>query len=475
MQKKQKHLIGFFGVRIAWLAASSAVLFVAMFFQTRILPGVHVGAIGVGRLTKQEAVDRVTRAFAEPRLTLAVADRTWGVSAKELGAACDVEAAVDAAFAVGRTSGLTDGVYRTATRMKTPMSCTWSDQMLAQRLNDIAVQVGTPPQNATLAYRDGTFVIVPDQDGTLFDVQLFKDRVTIAVAAGTPVTVHLAPTVGKADVTVDDLNEPKRVAEGMLARELTLTARGTQFRVERERLAAWIIVQVLSKTDTNEVASLAPVVNGAKVTVGFDETAMRAYLETLAAQVDAIPQPQETLVSTHKVEVIKNGVPGNKLAVNEALSLLMQGMQNGTPDTLELPMIEVPFPILYVDPPPAPVATGKAILVDLTKQQEYDYEDGELVYSTKISSGLNDWTPVGSFHVLGKTKLQKMSGPGYYVPNVPHILWFKAGGYSLHGVYWHNDFGIRPRSHGCVGEPLDAAEWVYNWAEVGTPVIIYKS
>lgn len=87
---------------------------------------------------------------------------------------------------------------------------------------------------------------------------------------------------------------------------------------------------------------------------------------------------------------------------------------------------------------------------------------------------MNDWTPTGNFKIYAKTKRQKMSGPDYYVPNVPDILWFK-GDYSLHGVYWHNDFGIRPRSHGCVGQPLDSAAWLFDWAEVGTPVVIYKS
>ena len=475
MRKKQKHLIGFFGVRIAWLGASCAVLFVATFFQTRILSGVHIGVIGVGGLTRQEAMNRVTNAFSEPRLTLAVGDRTWNISAKDLGANCDVASAVEKAFVAGRRSGLTDFVYRTVARSPITASCEWSDGTLHKRLTDIATVVGTPPQNATLAYRNGTFVVVPDHDGTVFGTQQFKDRVTAAVGAGKVVTVHLSPTVAKAEVTADDLNEPKRVAEGLLARQLTLTARGTQFRVQRDQLANWIIVQVLSKTDTKTVASLAPMVNGPKVTVGFDEAAMRAYLTSLAAQVDTLPLPQETLVSAHKVEVVKNGVPGSQLAVDEALSRLMQGMLDGLVDTFDLPVIEVPFPILYVDPPPAPVVTGKAIMVDLTKQQEYDYEDGALVYSTKISSGINDWTPTGTFKVLGKSLKQKMSGPGYYVPNVPHILWFKAGGYSIHGVYWHHDFGIRPRSHGCVGEPLAEAEWIFNWAEVGIPVVIYKS
>ncbi len=475
MRKKQTHHLVYLGVRGAWLAASGAVLFVAMFFQARILPGVHVGVVSIGGLTRQEATSRVARAFTDQRLVLEASNRTWRISANELGADCDVASAIDAAFAVGRTSGLTDTVYRTVARSPIITTCTWSDGTLHARLADIAAQVGAPPQNATLTYQNGTFEIVPDHDGAVFGIQAFKDQVTQSISVGAAATVHLASSVGTAAVTSDDLKEPKQVAEALLTRQLTLIAHGTQFHVQRDQLAHWIIVQVMTRTDAHTVASLAPVLVGAKVTVGFDDAAMRAYLESLAAQVDVAPQPQETLMSAHKVEVMKDGVPGSQLAVDEALSKLMQDVSTGDTVTLDLPMIEVPFPILYVTPPPAPVPTGKAIGVDITTQMEYDYEDGVLVYSSKISSGIHDWTPVGTFHVLGKTVKQKMSGPGYYVPNVPWILWFKAGGYSLHGVYWHHDFGIRPRSHGCVGEPLTEAEWIYHWADVGIPVVIYKS
>ena len=34
---------------------------------------------------------------------------------------------------------------------------------------------------------------------------------------------------------------------------------------------------------------------------------------------------------------------------------------------------------------------------------------------------------------------------------------------ALHGAYWHNDYG-RPRSHGCVNLPSEAAKFLYRWS-----------
>ena len=60
-----------------------------------------------------------------------------------------------------------------------------------------------------------------------------------------------------------------------------------------------------------------------------------------------------------------------------------------------------------------------------------------------------------------------MVGPDYEQPNVPYVMYF-YGAYSLHGAYWHNDFG-RPRSHGCVNLPVADAKWLFYWTEPPLP------
>ena len=126
---------------------------------------------------------------------------------------------------------------------------------------------------------------------------------------------------------------------------------------------------------------------------------------------------------------------------------------------------------------PAPLAppcmVGKCILVSLSYQVLQAYDNGNLVMSSSVSTGIKGHaTPTGTFGIYGKTRSQKMSGPGYYLPNVPYILWFK-GDYSLHGTYWHHNFG-HPMSHGCVNLPTPFAESLFNWADVGTQVTIVR-
>ncbi len=124
------------------------------------------------------------------------------------------------------------------------------------------------------------------------------------------------------------------------------------------------------------------------------------------------------------------------------------------------------------DAPSVPVPTivsGKQIVVDLSDQRVYAYENGQLVRNVLVSTG--EWyapTVVGDFSIYLKYDSQLMTGPGYYLPGVPWVMYFYQG-YSLHGTYWHSNFG-HPMSHGCVNLPTEEAAWFYTWAPMGTPV-----
>jgi LysM repeat protein len=119
------------------------------------------------------------------------------------------------------------------------------------------------------------------------------------------------------------------------------------------------------------------------------------------------------------------------------------------------------------------ITTGKQIVVDLSDQRVYAYENGALVRNVLISSGM--WyapTVTGDFRIYLKYDSQLMTGPGYYLPGVPWVMYFYQG-YSLHGTYWHSNFGT-PMSHGCVNMPTPEAAWLYTWAPIGTPVHVQQ-
>jgi lipoprotein-anchoring transpeptidase ErfK/SrfK len=116
--------------------------------------------------------------------------------------------------------------------------------------------------------------------------------------------------------------------------------------------------------------------------------------------------------------------------------------------------------------------SGRWIDVNLSRQRLTAYQGTRVVYTSLASTGLpRTPTVTGRFAVQRKLVSTLMRGPGYYLPKVPYTMYF-YGGYAIHGTYWHHNFG-HPMSHGCVNLPTPAAAWLFNWASVGTPVVVH--
>ena len=125
----------------------------------------------------------------------------------------------------------------------------------------------------------------------------------------------------------------------------------------------------------------------------------------------------------------------------------------------------------------------KRLEVSLSRQEVLAYERDQLVFRTRISSGMPNSkprsngiptaTPRGNFYIDKKMPLRHM-GDGrltsnleaYELPGVPWVSYFHLTGVAFHGTYWHCDYG-RPRSHGCVNMRPEEAKWLFRWS---TPV-----
>ena len=122
--------------------------------------------------------------------------------------------------------------------------------------------------------------------------------------------------------------------------------------------------------------------------------------------------------------------------------------------------------------------SAKLLIVDISDQWAYAYEDGIQVFAAPTSTGKDGFhTPTGTFTILlkyhTKTLQGRANGESWYQENVPYVLFYTNRGHALHSAPWlaPSVFGSgERRSHGCVNLPVDAAGWFYTWAPVGTTV-----
>ncbi len=160
----------------------------------------------------------------------------------------------------------------------------------------------------------------------------------------------------------------------------------------------------------------------------------------------------------------------------------------------------LPAPPTATPPPgPAPVGGvpqiyGQLILVSLSQQWLWAYQDRHLLYDTPITSGMPQLpTPDGTFNVqyhaadITFYSPWQPPSPYYYAPeHVNYALYFLYNGYYIHDAPWRETFGpgtnyphtepdgtTATGSHGCVNVPTPAGKWLYYWAADGATVRIY--
>lgn len=122
---------------------------------------------------------------------------------------------------------------------------------------------------------------------------------------------------------------------------------------------------------------------------------------------------------------------------------------------------------------------GKIIIVNLSQQKLSYFQDGFRIATNQVSTGRWGFaTPIGEFAVQNKTPRAYSKAYGLYMP---YWMAFYRGQYGLHELpEWPNGYkeganhlGI-PVSHGCVRLGVGAAKKLYDWAEVGTKIIVQK-
>ncbi|HEU0166714.1 MAG TPA: L,D-transpeptidase family protein [Chloroflexota bacterium] len=136
--------------------------------------------------------------------------------------------------------------------------------------------------------------------------------------------------------------------------------------------------------------------------------------------------------------------------------------------------------------------TAKKIVVSLSQQKLWAYDGDNVVVSSLITSGGPDLpTPTGTFHILGRYPHFVFHSPWpkgspYWYADSPttYALLFESSGYFIHDAPWRSWFGPGSNAvagtpgggntgtHGCINAPFGVAGQLYNWADVGMPVII---
>ncbi len=156
------------------------------------------------------------------------------------------------------------------------------------------------------------------------------------------------------------------------------------------------------------------------------------------------------------------------------------------------PTLPPPTPTLTASPPagtqtygpPNGVnipATGQYILVSISQQRMYAYQDGQLVFSCVVSTGSGNSTRTGTFPILDKIPNAYADNWNFWMPDWMGIYWVGNLEDGIHAVpvlpgggrLWEDSLGT-PVSYGCVVLGQNDAQQLFDWAQIGTVVKIIR-
>lgn len=313
-----------------------------------------------------------------------------------------------------------------------------------------------------------SFTVVPGKDGLV----AVSAPVEKAVAASfstdtesTEVTVEL--TQKAAPISSDEARKAATTATDRLSRKLVVTNGSEKtFTIPSEKIAEWTTTAANTDKGTIEVS--------------YNDEAITAYLaEQLPAALNQEKVDQENIVSPQGQRLLVRTAGHDGVVVSDtsqAATQVIDALNAGKDVTATVTAKVTTFETKNTEVPSNfGVPNGDPwLLVDLTSQTVTAYRGTTQVNHFNVSTGLptpDRVSDTGTFYMWHKTTSQTMRGPGYVTPNVKWVSYYN-GGEGFHAAPWNLN-GIAKGvagSHGCINMIPSEAQWVYDFAPIGTKV-----
>lgn len=439
-------------------------IFFSKAYQGKIYPKITIAGVKVGGLTIDAAKTAVNSKAQELNAqgpVITYNSTTIKPKLDELGVSFNVDSVVSDAFKYGRQGSLkqkiTENIKLLIQGHQVEISPVIDETKFNQYLSQLAKVAEKEPVNANLVINQGVITTSPSEVGRGLDKDKLKKELTDFINSGkdeatgqiSMVTADLEPQI-KEDGTTD----AKAQAEKFLtAAPLSVTFGTNTWTADRAEIGTWI--------------KFSP--SGNKLTASVDPT---AFVNWIANKVEIPAKDRQVQDGTG--QVLAEGQDGLGVDKNTLIAQLKDAVVNTKPNSsFALVTFAIPRGQTTVYPDAMPGRfPGRYIDINLSKQTLYAFEGSNLVNQFLISSGIKSHpTITGLFYVYAKDRYALMHGTDYYLPNVPYVSWY-SGDYSIHGTYWHHNFG-HVMSHGCINMYTPDAEWIYGWDSIGTPVFIH--
>lgn len=451
----------------------AASLYISMAYADTILPGIKIAGRDVSGMSRDEAVSNIDQSLLG-EIELKVADDSIVVDPLTVGITWPVEQTVKDTFLIGHSQNVWDNlgqILKTLfiTRSQT-LDASVDEVVLNQFVQENIASYIKEPVDATLSIVNNQVVVNHEEDGMgIYLVKLKEDIKQAVLMNQDKAVIEVKTEVIEPNVKAKELANYKAKIEELAAVPIAVDINGASYSIALADKINWY---QLVKTDNAFDIQLNKQAVTATVAAVAKKYDVKAVNEQVSENGVLLAQGQDGLKinQTNLVDGITNAA--NQVVAGKNQVAPVVAVLDVTPkETITVASTDQSVvPAIQTD--------AKFIQVSLAKQKMYLFEGGQLVNVFAISSGKAGMdTPRGVHQIFNKALRPYSATYGLYMPYWQAIT--ADGKYGIHELpEWPNGYkeganhlGV-PVSHGCMRLGEGPAGYVYDWAPVGTAVIV---
>jgi vancomycin resistance protein YoaR len=233
---------------LAVFGASFAVGY-ARVHEGRVLPGVDIDGVSLAGLDREAAEIKLRQSLPElwdGNLVIDIGGASESVAYSDIRRDYDMEWMLDQALGVGRGPNFIEQLQEQLRVLINGTSVSpavqWDNNLLAQRVAQIAMAAQLAPVSATLERVDGRYVVTPSSDGLAIDVEGAVASALAAINNTSPADAHVnvSTSVVLPQINTQVAQQAADTAERVMGTDVSLAGQELVTTIPSAVLRGWV-------------------------------------------------------------------------------------------------------------------------------------------------------------------------------------------------------------------------------------------
>lgn len=432
------------------------------YYSDRFTPNTEYKSVDISNLTLEEANEHIAKVISDQEFKLVEnGEEVATVSIADLDPSFDTQSELEQVYySQNPNNWIASMVSNTVSAQNEEAEVIEIDtEAVAAEINEQGDREAATDASIAYSEEDGYYA-VEGEAGTEIDPELLEDAIVDQITTGEE-TVEIEEAYDQPEITVEseEIQETLEQIDSVINTDLTIEIAGDTIELDPEQIEDWLHFDNNNNMilDSEGVSAYLSEINEEYSTFGKT----RSFDSTLQGKVDVPP-----------------GILGWGIDIEQATTDLSAAILSGESGTHQLATYSSGGNAGSEDE-----IGDSYVEIDLTNQMMFLYHEGELIVSTEMVSGQPEAETVPGANAVNEmltdTNLvgyNQFSDVEYSTP-VSYWIRFDDQAQGIHDAPWQGTFGGNTWQYagslGCINTPIGAAATIYEYVDIGTPVMVF--